>query len=94
MIMYLNEREEFSLQSESLPYVRMFSFETYSLWGSLQGILRDVEVIPTKGPNVFSNLTAAMNGESQGQWSLESNVCFFCVIRIGSISSHAGIIYY
>ena len=66
MLMYLNEREEFSLVGESLPYARFFSFQTYTLWGNSYGLIRDSEIIPLEGPNVFSNLTAAMNGEPQG----------------------------
>lgn len=67
MLMYLNEKEEYKLESPSLPYARFFSFQTYSVFGlSSHGVLRDVDIIPEKGPNVYVNITAAMAGEKQG----------------------------
>ena len=71
MFLYLNEGEEFKLESESLPYARFFSFQTYSFFGhTSHGIIRDVEIVPRDGPNVYNNVTAAMRGERQGGYSL------------------------
>ncbi len=71
MVMYLNKGEELSLESPSLPYARLFSFETYSAFGhTLHGALRDAEIVSQGGPNVFANVTAAMAGELQGGYRI------------------------
>ncbi len=31
-----------------------------------QKSLRDVDIVPERGPNCYANLTAAVNGEKQG----------------------------
>ncbi|GAB5033357.1 Hypothetical protein NocV09_01300980 [Nannochloropsis oceanica] len=71
MVLYLNEGEEFKLESESLPYARFFSFQTYSFLGDTShGIIRDVDIVSRNGPNVYNNITAAMRGEKQGGYTL------------------------
>lgn len=71
MVMYLNRGEEYALESSSLPYARMFSFETYSPFGrTMHGTLRDAELISKDGPNVYNNITAAANGEAQGGYRI------------------------
>jgi len=37
---------------------------------SSHGIIRDVEIVPRDGPNVYNNITAAMRGEKQGGYTL------------------------
>jgi hypothetical protein len=67
MVMYLNKGEEYALESESIPYARLFAIETYGALGhSRHGVLRDAEIVSQGGPNVFNNVTAAANGERQG----------------------------
>lgn len=70
MVMYLNKGEEYAIESPSIPYARLFSLETYSVTGKLHGILRDAEILSQGGPNVFSNVTAAANGEPQGGYRI------------------------
>lgn len=70
-LLYLNRGEEYALESPSLPYARMFSFETYSLLGrTLHGTLRDGKLVSKNGPNVYNNVTAAANGEAQGGYRI------------------------
>ena len=54
--------------AESLPYARKMSYQTYDIYGLASlGILRDIDIITHNGPNVYSNLTAAVLGEKQGK---------------------------
>ena len=70
MVMYLNKGEEYAIESPSLPYARLFSVEAYGITGKLHGILRDAEIVPQNGPNVYRNVTAAANGEQQGGYRI------------------------
>lgn len=71
MVMFLNEGEEYTVESESLPYSRFFSFQTYSLDGKTSyGILRDAEIVSQNGPNLYANISAAAGGEKQGGYTL------------------------
>jgi hypothetical protein len=53
--------------ADSFPYARYMSYQTYDLT-TLTALksLRDVDIVPDNGPNLYNNLTAAARGEKQG----------------------------
>lgn len=66
-LMHLGPGDEIRISSDSLPYARYFSFQTYSIPDFVASAsLRDVDIEPENGPNCYANLTAAVNGEKQG----------------------------
>jgi hypothetical protein len=68
MFMYMEKGDEFRLTSESLPYARYFSFQTYAFSHyKSDGTLRDVDIVPENGPNAYRDLAAAARGEKQGK---------------------------
>jgi hypothetical protein len=69
--LYMRQGDEFRVVGESLPYARYFSFQTTFLAHEhSDGTLRDVDVVPENGPNVYRDLDAAVKGQKQGKASL------------------------
>jgi len=62
-----DEGDEVRVKGSSLPYSRYFSYQTYNIPEFMsQASVRDVDVIASTGPNLFTNLTAAVLQETQG----------------------------
>ena len=70
-ILYLNPGDEIKISAPALPYARYFSFQAYSIFDFVSSAsLRDVDIIPERGPNVYTNVTAAQRREKQGAYEI------------------------
>lgn len=66
--LHIRQGDVFRVVGESLPYARYFSFQTtFFAHEHSDGTLRDVDVVPENGPNVYRDLGAAVKGQKQGK---------------------------
>ena len=75
--------DEFKIVADSFAYARYISYQTYELRTLMsRESLRDVDIVPDHGPNLYNNLTAAVLGEKQGERSSSSSSPLLCVLDL------------